>query len=65
MVNNGGLPILAARGRLKPEVMSTFDTSTTVSRRSILKHAPFESYTRFSVVNYGGMSISTARGRLK
>ncbi len=27
-------------------------------------HAPFENYTQFLIVDYGGMSISTARGRL-
>jgi hypothetical protein len=30
----------------------------------LLWHAPFESYTRFFIVDYGVMSISTARGRL-
>jgi hypothetical protein len=67
-VSSGGLSISAAWGRLK--VTSPFDSSTTVFYYcSIHFTCPTctirKLYSFFSIVDHGGMSISTARGRLR
>jgi hypothetical protein len=57
-------------GRRKPEVTSPFDSSTLVSylcltRITCLTQTSFGSCIQFLIVDYGGLSISNAKGRLR
>jgi hypothetical protein len=62
------LSILAAGRRLKPEATSPFDISTMVSYQCKTHYMPNRNHLKvmliFSIVEYGGMSVSTASGRL-
>jgi hypothetical protein len=71
LVSNGALSTSAARERLKPEVTSLFNSPTMhgfllvfnphyLSNMHHLKVTP-----NFLIVDNDGMSISTARGRLR
>jgi hypothetical protein len=52
-VSNGRLTISAARGRVRPEVKSTFDSLTPIWYRSVVDFfgyiSPFKSYLTFSI----------------
>jgi hypothetical protein len=71
MVSSGALSISAARERLKPEVTSPSDIvqprfSFSIQYTLLVYMHHFKVIIHpFFIVNYGEMSISTARGRLR
>jgi hypothetical protein len=69
-VKHGGLSLSAARGHARPKVTSPLDSSTTVFfscsiHISCFNKLRFKVILVFLIVDYGGMSISSAKRRLR
>jgi hypothetical protein len=70
VLNNGGMSISSARGRRKSEVTSLFESLTMVSylvfdTHCVCKMNRLKVIPKFLIDDYGGMSISTLKGRLR